>query len=43
MDGSAILARLRGRLGARVLETHDHRDDHTAVVAREGIVDPLTI
>jgi len=42
MDGSAILARLRGRLGARVLETHDHLGDHTAVVASEGIVDALT-
>ena len=41
MDGSAILARLRGRLGARVLETHDHRGDHTAVIARDGIVDAL--
>ena len=41
MDGSAILARLRGRLGARVLDTHDYRGDHTAVVALEGIVDAL--
>src|ERR1700692_4939230 len=42
MDGSDILARLRGRLGARVLETHDHHGDHTAVVARDGIIDALT-
>ena len=42
MDGSAILARLRGPLGARVLETHEHHGDHTAVVAREGIVEALT-
>jgi len=42
MDGSAILARLRVRLGAQVLETHEHHGDHTAVVAREGIVDALT-
>jgi NADH-quinone oxidoreductase subunit C len=41
MDGSAILARLRGRLGARVLDTHEHHGDHTAVVAPEGIVDAL--
>src|SRR3989304_5104246 len=41
MDGSAILARLRGRLGAQVLETHEHHGDHPAVVAREGIVDAL--
>jgi len=42
MDGSAILARLRARLGAQVLETHEHHGDHTAVVAREGMVDALT-
>jgi NADH-quinone oxidoreductase subunit C len=41
MDGSAILARLRGRLGARVLETHEHHGDHTAVITAEGIVDAL--
>ena len=41
MDGSAILARLRGRLGARVLDTHEHHGDHTAVVTAEGIVDTL--
>src|SRR6266581_956134 len=41
MDGTAILARLRGRLGARVLETHEHRGDHTAVVAQEAIVEAL--
>jgi NADH-quinone oxidoreductase subunit C len=37
MDGQAILARLRERFGDRVRETHDHRGDHTAVVAREAI------
>src|SRR6266481_7583285 len=42
MEGSAILARLRGRLGARVLETHDHHGDHTAAVSRDGILDALT-
>jgi len=41
MDGSAILARLRGRLGARVLDIHEHRGDHTAVVTPDGIVDAL--
>ncbi|HEV8437336.1 MAG TPA: NADH-quinone oxidoreductase subunit C [Methylomirabilota bacterium] len=41
MNGQAILARLRERLGARMLETHDYRGDHTGVVAREGIVDAL--
>jgi NADH-quinone oxidoreductase subunit C len=41
MDGQAILARLRERFGARVLETHAHRGDHTAVVGREAIVDVL--
>ena len=41
MDGQAILARLRGRLGGRMLETHDFRGDHTAVVARESILDAL--
>src|SRR5215510_7047739 len=41
MDGSAILARLRGRLGARVLDTHEHRGDHTAVIARDAILDAL--
>jgi NADH-quinone oxidoreductase subunit C len=41
MDGTAILARLRGRLGARVLETHEHRGDHTAVVSREAIIEAL--
>ena len=37
MDGEAILARLRARFGDRVLETHDFRGDHTAVLAREAI------
>jgi NADH-quinone oxidoreductase subunit C len=41
MDGSAILARLRGRLGARLLDTHEHHGDHTAVITPEGIVDAL--
>jgi NADH-quinone oxidoreductase subunit C len=41
MDGADILAHLRERFGARVLETHAHRGDHTAVVTREAIVDML--
>ncbi len=43
MDGEAILARLRERLGDGVLETHDFRGDHTAVVAREAVLDALTV
>ena len=38
-----MLARLRERLGARVLETHEHRGDHTVVVAREAIVEALAL
>ena len=41
MDGGAILARLRDRLGAHVQETHDFRSDHTAMIARAGLVDAL--
>src|SRR5215510_16201600 len=41
MDGSAILARLRGRLGARVLDTHEQGGDHTAVIARDAILEAL--
>jgi NADH-quinone oxidoreductase subunit C len=41
MDGQAILARLRGRLGDRVQETHAYRGDHTAVVAGDAIVPAL--
>ena len=36
-----MLARLRERFGDRVLATHDHCGDHTAVVGREAIVDVL--
>jgi NADH-quinone oxidoreductase subunit C len=42
VDGQVILARLRERAGNGVLETHDFRGDHTAVVARETILDLLT-
>ncbi len=41
MDGQAILARLRESFGARILETHDFRGDHTAVVDRSAIPDIL--
>ena len=43
MDGEAILARLRARFGDRVLETHDFRGDHTAVLAREALVEALRL
>jgi NADH-quinone oxidoreductase subunit C len=43
MDGSAILARLRERLGDRVIATHEYRGDHTAVVSREGLVAALSL
>ena len=43
MDGQAILARLRARLGGSMLEAHDFRGDHTAVVTAEGIVDALRL
>ena len=42
MDGQAILARLRERVGAAVLDTHAYRGDHTAVVARTALVETLT-
>ncbi|MET0851143.1 MAG: NADH-quinone oxidoreductase subunit C [Candidatus Rokuibacteriota bacterium] len=41
MDGQAILARLRERFGDRVLETHDHRGDHTAVFGVGVIAEAL--
>jgi len=37
MDGAAILAELRARFGSDVVETHEHRGDHTAVVTREAL------
>jgi NADH-quinone oxidoreductase subunit C len=43
VDGQAILARLRGHLGERVLETHDFRGDSTAVIARDAVVDSLAL
>jgi NADH-quinone oxidoreductase subunit C len=41
MDGQAILARLAETFGNRILETHDYRGDHTAVVGRSAILDVL--
>jgi NADH-quinone oxidoreductase subunit C len=41
MDGDAILARLRDRLGDRVLETHTRCGDHTALLAREAVGEAL--
>jgi NADH-quinone oxidoreductase subunit C len=41
MDGHVILARLRERLGERILGTHDYRGDHSAVLTREAIVPAL--
>lgn len=41
MDGAAILARLTERFGRAVVETHDHRGDHTAVVTRESLLEVL--
>jgi NADH-quinone oxidoreductase subunit C len=38
MTGSAILQRLRDRLGAAVVETHEHRGDTTAVVDGAAVV-----
>jgi len=43
VDGEAILARLRERLGDRVVETHDFRGDHTAVVARDALLAALVL
>jgi NADH-quinone oxidoreductase subunit C len=41
MDGAAILDELRARFGAAVLDTHDHRGDHTAVVERMAVREVL--
>ena len=41
MEGRVILERLTARFGDRVLSTHDHRGDHTAVVDRAAIRDAL--
>jgi NADH-quinone oxidoreductase subunit C len=41
VEGSAILEQVQGRFGASIVETHDHRGDHTAVVDRAAITDVL--
>ena len=41
MGGTEILQRLRGRLGAAVLDTHEQRGDATAVVDRSALLDAL--
>jgi NADH-quinone oxidoreductase subunit C len=41
MDGQAILARLRERVGAHVLDTYAFRSDHTALIARDAIAEVL--
>jgi NADH-quinone oxidoreductase subunit C len=43
VDGAAILDELRARFGGAVVETHDHRGDHTAVVERGAIRDVLAV
>jgi len=34
----AILAQLQRRFGDAIVEIHDHRDDHTAVVTRDALL-----
>ena len=41
MEGPAILDELRARFGDAIIETHDHRGDHTAVVDRDAVRDVL--
>jgi len=41
VDGGAILTLLGERVGSAIVETHAHRGDHTAVVARERLVEVL--
>jgi NADH-quinone oxidoreductase subunit C len=41
VDGQAILARLRARFGASLLEAHAYRGDHTAVLARDAVAKVL--
>jgi NADH-quinone oxidoreductase subunit C len=43
VDGAAILAQLTDRFGAGIVETHDHRGDHTAVVDRAVLPDVLRV
>jgi len=41
VEGAAILDELRARFGGAIVETHDHRGDHTAVVDRDAVRDVL--
>jgi NADH-quinone oxidoreductase subunit C len=41
VDGEAILALLRERFGAALVETQAYRGDHTAVVDRSALLDVL--
>ncbi len=41
MEGAAILEQVTGRFGASIVETHDYRGDHTAVVDRAATTDVL--
>ncbi len=41
MDGQAILLRLTSVFGSAIVETHEYRGDHTAVVERSAILDVL--
>ena len=41
MDGQAILLRLTSTFGPGIVETHDRRGDHTAVVERSVILEAL--
>jgi NADH-quinone oxidoreductase subunit C len=41
VEGAAILDELRTRFGGAVVETHDHRGDHTLVVDRDAVRDVL--
>ena len=41
MDGAAMVDDIRARFGTSVLDTHDHRGDHTVVVDRGAVRDVL--
>ena len=41
MDGAALLDEVRARFGGAVLESHDHRGDHTVVIERSSLREVL--
>src|SRR2546429_9953048 len=41
MAAAATLDELRARFGGAIVETHDHRGDHTVVVDRAALIDVL--